>query len=497
MRKRTDSTGLGSLASGALTAVSTLFVTGSAAIVGVIIAQEFGRTEETDGFFVAYGVFIVIALAAQAIRIAAMPTLSRAREADRLASEIAGYAVALAAVAVPLVLVTEVFAMQIADVLTGDGTVVSQDAAAAALRWMVPAAAVQLYAGLAASGLAGLDDYVTAACGYAAGSVTGLVFILARVEPDGIIAVAWGMTLNAGIAFAVPCIGLAVRARRTRMPRRAVRPTGPPLGHRLATFAAAAALPIALQMLYVICLPFAGRLGTGAVTSFSYAYLASAAFVTVTAFSLGLVTAVPLARAGLDAELTTRHVVAVAWIALVLIGAGIGVFAIVGADLVGAVLGDAYRGDVAAEVARLVLVMSPWIVASVGVNTAFPLVFVADRTRSLPVIAVVVLVLQVVIAWVAVDVAELDGLALGLALSTFVVLAALLRVLGALRSTARGFVVAAVVVVGLALVAYIPSALLFDSPVAAALGLLVYVLLVGLIRPRGLTASWNYLRLLR
>ncbi len=149
---------------------------------------------------------------------------------DRLASEIAGYAVALAAVAVPLVLVTEVFAMQIADVLTGDGTVVSQDAAAAALRWMVPAAAVQLYAGLAASGLAGLDDYVTAACGYAAGSVTGLVFILARVEPDGIIAVAWGMTLNAGIAFAVPCIGLAVRARRTRMPRRAVRPTGPPLG---------------------------------------------------------------------------------------------------------------------------------------------------------------------------------------------------------------------------------------------------------------------------
>ena len=49
---------------------STLLVASFAAIVGVLIAREFGRTDETDGFFAAYGVFFVVVLAAQAIRIA-------------------------------------------------------------------------------------------------------------------------------------------------------------------------------------------------------------------------------------------------------------------------------------------------------------------------------------------------------------------------------------------------------------------------------------------
>src|SRR4029450_12123217 len=47
-----------------------------------------------------------------------------------------------------------------------------------------------LPAGLPASPLAALDDYGTAALGYAAGSAAGLAFILLRSEPDGILAVA-------------------------------------------------------------------------------------------------------------------------------------------------------------------------------------------------------------------------------------------------------------------------------------------------------------------
>jgi hypothetical protein len=66
--KRTDPPGgLGSLASAALTAGSTLLVAAFAAIVGVLIAREFGRTDETDGFFAAYGVFFVVVLAAQGV----------------------------------------------------------------------------------------------------------------------------------------------------------------------------------------------------------------------------------------------------------------------------------------------------------------------------------------------------------------------------------------------------------------------------------------------
>jgi hypothetical protein len=458
---------LGSLGSGALTAASMLVVTAAAALAGVIIARQLGRSEETDGFFAAYGVFIVITLAAQSIRISVLPTLALAREERRLAGELGGFALAIAIVAVPLVLVAEAAARPAARLLTGGGPAAAQAAAVESLHWLVPAAAAYLFAGLAASGLAALDDYATAAAGYAAGGVAGLALILSRVGEHGISAVAWGMTLNATVALTVPACALAVRALHSRMPPRAVRPSGRSLGARIAGFAAAAALPIALQLLYVVCLPFAGRQGTGAVTSFGYAYLGAASIVTITAFSLGIVTSVPLSRRGLDAVAAARHVVSASWIALVFVGAAAGVFAIAGSDVVEAVLGSAYGANVGQEVGRLVVVLSPFMIASVGVNVAFPLVFVAGRTRWLP--------------WI--------GLAA-------LVLGALLHLLHALEAAARGLLVAAGVVAGLTVAAFAPAALVLGSAAAGAVGLALYAALVGVVRPRGLTTSWSYLRTL-
>ena len=52
--KRTASSGLGSLGTGAVTGMALAVQTGLAAVVGVIVARDFGRTAETDGFFAAY-----------------------------------------------------------------------------------------------------------------------------------------------------------------------------------------------------------------------------------------------------------------------------------------------------------------------------------------------------------------------------------------------------------------------------------------------------------
>ena len=497
MSKRTDSPGAGSLASAALTALSTLLVTAFAAVVGVVIAREFGRTEETDGFFAAYGVFIVVVLAAQAIRVAVLPALARAREERRLAGTIAGFAIALGVVALPLLLLGEVAEDPLARLLTGGGTLTARDACAEALRWMVPAAVAHLFAGLAASGLAALDDYATAAFGYAAGSAAGVAFILERVDADGLVAVARGMALNGLVALLVPLGGLGWRAARTRMPAAAVRPAGAPLPSRLGVFAAAAALPIALQLLYVVCLPFAGRIEPGAVTSFGYAYLAAAGLVSVTAFSIGLVSSVPLTRSGLGAGAAARHVTASGWVALSVIAAIIGVVALAGGPLVGRVLGDSYGGDVGDEVGRIVVVLAPWMVASVGVNVSFPLAFVAERLRLLPWIGAAALALQVLLAWIASELFELDGLAIALAASTLFVLAALLRELGALGDGLHGLATAAVVVGALALVAFLPPALVLGSSAAALAGLALYGGLVALLRPHSLSSSWSYLRALR
>lgn len=492
-----DSSGLGSLAGAALTALSTLLVTAFAALVGIVIAREFGRTEETDGFFAAYGVFIVIVLASQSIRVAVLPSLARAQEQRRLAGTITGFAVALAVVAVPLLIVFELEAEPIARLLTGNGSDVATDACAEALRWMIPAAVAHLFAGLAASGLAALDDYATAAFGYAAGSAAGLALILVRVDSDGLVAVARGMLLNGLVALLVPASVLVWRALRARMPAGAVRPAGERLLSRLGLFAAAAALPIALQLLYVVCLPFAGRLGSGAVTSFGYAYLAAASLVSVTAFSIGLVSSVPLARAGLEPGAAARHVVSSTWVALALIGPAVGIFALTGGAIVERVLGDAYGGDIGEEVARLVALMAAWMVASVGVNVAFPLAFVAERLRALPWIAGAALAFQVLLAWIASELFELDGLAIALALTTFLVLAALLRELGALGAGVRGVVTAAAVVGGLTLVSFLPPAFALGSVAATLVGLAVYCGLVAILRLRELRSSWAYLRALR
>lgn len=496
MSKRSASPGLGSLGSGAQTALSMVAMTLFAALAGIVIAREFGRSNETDGLFAAYGVFIVVVLAAQAIRIAVIPSLALAREERRLAGEMAGFAVAIAVFALPLVLIALFASDLVADVLTGRGSGVAQETASEALRWMLPAAALHLFAGLAASGLAAFDDYATAAVGYAAGSAAGFALILAEVGSQGIVAIAWGMALNAAVALSVPLAGLAWRALTTDMPAAAIKPTGARLPERLTGFAAAAALPLALQLFYVVSLPFAGALEEGAVTSFGYAYLGAASLVTVTAFSLGLVTSAPLARVGLDPERAARHVVASSWLALVLVGGATGVFALAGGAVVEALLGDAYGDEVGAEVAQLVVVLAPWMVVSVGVNVTFPLTFVIERARALPRIAATLLAAQVALAWIGSELLGLFGLALALAVSTGLVLGALLRVLGALVETLAGIARAAATVALLTVAAYLPIGLALTPTTAAPVGLVVYAVLVTVSRPPGLRASWSYLRAL-
>jgi hypothetical protein len=494
--KGTDASGSGSLRSGALTALSLLVVSGAAAATGVVIAREFGRGEKTDGLLAAYGVVIVIVVAAQAIRVAVLPRLARAASSGRLAGEIAGYAAALLVIAVPLVVAAELWADPLGGLLVGHQSPVAQETAADALKWMVPAGVIQLFAGLAASGLAALDDYGTAALGYAVGSAAGLTLIIARVEPDGIVAVGWGTLLNGVIALVVPAGWLTVRALRTGMPRGAVRPRGRSLRTRFGEFGVGAAIPIAQQLLYLVSLPFAARAGTGSATSFVYAYLAAAALVTVTAGSLGLVTAVPLTRGEFAVAEIVRHVVSTSWLALVLVAAAAGAFAVAGGVVVEAILGSSYGGDVGTDLGRLVVSLSPWIIASIGVGVTFPLAFVAGRTGRLPWIAGGALALQVPLAALGETLLGLDGLALALACSTFAVLIGLLAELNALAGTARGLAFAAVFIGATSVAAFAPAAFLLGAIAAALVGLVLYVGALAVLRPQPLVRSWRYLRAL-
>ncbi len=379
----------------------------------------------------------------------------------------------------------------LAGLLTGGLPEVAQDTAAETLRYVVPAAIAQVYAALAASGLAAFDSYGTAAAGYALGSAAGIGLILLLVDEHGIAAVAWGMLLNGSLAFAIPAVALARRASLGRLRAGAI-------GRRLAELARAVSLPLVLQGIFVVCLRFVAELGTGAVTTFTYAYLVAASLVAVTASSLGLVSSVPLARGELGDRRATEHVVRTSWIAFAAVAAAAGVFALVGDRVVGAVLGSEYGGETGNELGRLIALLGLWMAASVGVTITFPLLFVAARERRLPAVAIATLALHVLVAWLAIEAWELDGAVVALTVTTLAILVALLALLSlpVLTGVARGLGLAALATGGLAVLAFGAADVVAGAVVASLAGLALFAALLVATRSLGLRDAWAYLRAL-
>ena len=147
----------------------------------------------------------------------------------------------------------------------------------AAAGWSL-AAVAQLYAGLAASALAALDDYLDRGrLATSSASVVGLVVDPGSASTRTESTPSPGAWRSTGSSrWRCRRVALALRARSRARCR------GAPSGRRarrvagrlLERGARRLRCPLALQAVYLVCLPFAAREGVGAVTSFGYAYLA-------------------------------------------------------------------------------------------------------------------------------------------------------------------------------------------------------------------------------
>src|SRR6478609_7899004 len=104
--------------SGIATGLSVLAVSGSAALAGAYLAHKFGRNAETDGFLAAYGVYLVLVLAAQAFRLVIVPDLTRAAATGRLTAEFMSYVTGFLVVAVPATALTFAFSNALGEGLT-------------------------------------------------------------------------------------------------------------------------------------------------------------------------------------------------------------------------------------------------------------------------------------------------------------------------------------------------------------------------------------------
>jgi hypothetical protein len=483
--------GRSALRSGLLTGLAQIVLALSAAGAGALLAQKFGRTAQTDGFLAAYGVYLLLVLAAQAFRLVVVPDLTRAAAEGRLGGEARAYGAAFLGLAVPVSLLVAVFSRPLGDLVTGSLPASSSHIAARALEVLVPAAFVQLLAALAASALAAIDSYGTAAAGFAAGGVVGLVVFAALADRHGIVSLAWGLLANACVALAVPLVVLFRRnGLRGAWPERLA--VVPRLWHLLE----GAAVPLALQGCYLLALRFAAKLGVGSVTSFSYAYLAASTLVAATAFSLGVISSAPLTRRGVDAEEAGRHVVHAAWVSLSLVGAAAGVFALVGGSIVQFILGDAYKGEVGRELGHLVVYLSPWMIGWVGFAVTFPLVFVAGKRRALLPLAAIGFASCIPLGFALRALWDLQGIAIAVGLATLVISLGLMATLSrrTLAIAAIGIGRLALTVGGTAALAFGGLSLALSPAAAAALGLVVYAIVILSLRSLGLSDAWTYVR---
>jgi hypothetical protein len=270
------------------------------------------------------------------------------------------------------------------------------------------------------------------------------------------------------------------------------------MGHRLWRLLYGAAVPLAVQGLYVVALRFAAGTGEGNVSSLSYAYLLAGTFVSATAFSLSLISAATLTRRGVDAESAAEHVVHSAWVSLALVGAAAGLVALVGGRVVTAVLGDAYSGDVGDELGRLVVYLSPWMVASAAFSITSPLMFVMHRTRLLLPIAVGALLADIPISIAARSLWGLTGVTIALGISTLLLVLALMASLSLrmLTLSALGLARLSLLVGAATALAFGGASLVLSAVPAAAAGLALYALLLVAMRELGLSQAWQYVRAL-
>jgi hypothetical protein len=479
--------------SGVATGASILAGSGAAAIAGAYLAHKFGRDARTDGFLAAYGVYLVIVLAAQAFRLVIVPDLTRASAEARLTAEFVSYASALLAIALPVSVLTVVLSGPLGDLLTGTLPPEAASIASRALVWLVPAAFLQMLAALGASALAARDSYLVAAATYALGATSGLVVFVALASSHGLVSLAWGLALNGVLSATIPLVALMRHGDL-----RGARSGGVAVWARLRKLGQAAAVPLAMQGLYVIALRGASGLGEGNQTSLTYAYLFAATLVAATASSLSLISSAPLTRRGLDAESAAAHVLHAAWLSLVLIGAAAGVFALVGGRVVTFILGDAYSGTVGRDLGHLVVYLSPWIVAAVAFSVIFPLLFVLEKPRVLIPLAVLVLAVDVPLSLGLRAALGLRGLVLALALATFLAVVALTAAVSMrmLVLTVLGLTRTALLIAALTVASFGLPDLVTSGFIAAFAGLAIYVAVLAALRPRGLVEAWRYVRVL-
>ena len=490
----------GSLAvSAALTSAAQALAMVSGGVLAVLVAIRVGVNAETDGFFAAYGVYSVTLLFAQSARTTVVARIVEAGDPleglDRFLGSALVVFLGFGLLFVPL-------GSALASLLTGDLPDVAHETATTTLLILWPATGIQLFAALAAALLGLRGSFGLAALGFGGGSLASIVAFLVLEPPLGIDALPLSILLGATLTGAVLAYGLLREGWRpgARIVGNAWR--GGPRG---AGVLVASSVSFLLQQLaFLVSLAVAARIGSGVVTSYSYAYAAIGLLIALPS-SVSIVLAAPLAsdwdRREESLLVHHRAIAAAALLIVVPVAAG--------AWLLGPAVGaEVLRGFEQDEVdltVTLFLILLPTVVATGALSVPLTALFTLGRLGPLAIASAILLAVHsaACVAAGALDSEELLAAAasLGAVVSVFVVFALVSRRYLGMASAAIGAVVARVVAAGA--VAFVPLALLLNAAdvpaadwLAFAGGFAVFALIVRTLLPAERDVSERLVRAL-
>jgi peptidoglycan biosynthesis protein MviN/MurJ (putative lipid II flippase) len=383
-------------ASVALTSVAQIATMTLGGVLAILVAAEFGSDARTDGFFAAYGVYAMVILLAQSVRVTVVPRLLESGPAGgelpagspdpRGSPSFDAFNRFFAAVLVSVALLGVVFGAlgdPLASLLTADDEAQSTARTALAILW--PAAGFHLFAALAAAMLGVLGDYVLAAVSYAVGGISSIVAFLALEGSLGIDSLPVAVLIGAGVTAAPLALALARAGWRPALAdvRGSTRRAGvlglssPPM--------------VLMQLMYLISIAFAARLEEGAVTVFSYAFFGLGLLIALVASSIPIVFAAPLAATwDRDPESLRPHVDAVFRTGLMVLVPAVAAAALVGDDAGRVLLAEFTDGEVEQTV-RTFLVLSGSAIVAEALAIPVTALFTLGRYGSMALLSLPVL----------------------------------------------------------------------------------------------------------
>jgi len=476
--------------------VTAASITGSmvlGAVLAVVVLLEFGKDAETDGFFAAYGVYALLLTIAQSLRASVVPRLVDGRSLFANVDRFVGAALLIFLLAgIPLV----ALGAPLAELLIGDLGDEARDAAREALAILWVASGAHLLAALGAATLAVRGEFGAPGLAYVFGGTLAIALLLALSGELGIAAVSVGLAagslLGAGIMF-------------LRLWQAGYRPRLAGLTGRARTLSGAAVMfagsigALGVQLMYVVSVAFAARIGEGSVTLYTYAFFGAVLLVGATSSTSAIVLAAPLSRTwDRRPESLEPHLLSVFRVGVALVVPIFAVVALVGDEVGDLVLGGSIGGGDVDRIVVTFLALVGVVIASVATPVPLLAAFAASRYGAVVALTTLALGLHVAGSAVALETSSLEVLGGAASVSSLFGLGLLAAVVWGRRFPTTLMVLAGELgrVVAVAALAFLPlgvPAVLVGGPVAHVAAALVGIGAFAMVLRRRLPEHWELL----